>query len=176
MASKLKQRARTPDEVQIMRQFGWVAPVLTTFRERPLPGSYVPKLNAGFDIFGTSRIGEVQYATLVSAVAAIELTHTKVPVDRWRHYMTMNYQHDDAITQQVLTPGIVLSDTSGFPFVGIAGAAVTTEDRPRNVRNIVVPPLGFIGVQAGAMGAGSVLKLDVIWIEYPVGESAMNLT
>lgn len=172
-----KRQAKTPDEVQILRQFQWVAPVLTTFRERPIPGAYVPRLSPTFDIFGTSRIGEIQFATVTGAVAQIEVLHTKVPADRWRHYHTMTWEHDDAVTQQVLIPGIVVTDTSGFPFVGIEGAVLTTEDRPRAIRNVVVPPLGFLGVQTlSVLGAAARMKIVVLWTEYPVGETASNLT
>lgn len=159
--------------VPILRALEWIPLAFRAFRERPIPGSYGSEIRPTFDAFGTSRLNDVQFESFNGGVGNIEALLTQVPEGKYRHYLSLAFQHDDAAATHVLFPIIVVNENGTFPQTAI-------DDPARNgaapngewftVRNVVVPPEARIGAAVEAIGAGAQIFLRALWIEAFVGE------
>ncbi len=176
-------RRRTPAEpppspVPILRPFRWLATVLQTFRERPLPGFYNPLINPTVDTFGTEILGQqIRFDSIQGTLAGLELLHTRVPADTVRQYLTLEWFHDDlAGVLRNLSLIRVLETAGGFPQLRITPTRFLDgdgggADQQREARQMVVGmPDQFVGVSTTALGGGARLTLRMMWVDMPVGE------
>jgi hypothetical protein len=173
-----RESAYQGNEVQILRAFDWISPALTTFRERPLPGSYLPIIRPVMDVFGTSRLREVHYEQVLGGLGNVELLHGPVDSGHYRHYLSIQFSHDDAtvISREFAAVRVVTTDGGGlFPSVALSDGVPTPALRLRAERNITAPPLSWVGARAGGLDAASRITLRVLWIEFPLGESFRSI-
>ena len=160
--------------VPFLRPLEWVATALRTFRERPLPSTYTTESRPTFDLFGTSRLPEFQVETIAGGAGQIEVTGSRVDANRWRQYLSASVSHDDTTGgfTAFITFIRVVQDELGafpqFPFeesrIALAAGDVFA------VRNVSIPPGGFIGASIPAFAAGAQMTLITLFVEYDVGE------
>jgi len=175
--SDLRRRGRAG--VPFLRPFEWIAPTLTSFRERPLPSEYSTLVVPTFDLFGTSRVTEVQFETVAGTLGLTEVTLPQVEAQRYRIYLSFAFLHDDAVAQVIQAVRIVPGPGGGFPFQPLTDPArdgVAPRNQWFTARNVTVPPEGRIGALAPGLGVGSRITLRGIFIEYAVGEPHASLT
>lgn len=156
--------------VPFLRPLEWVATALRSFRERPLPGTYVTEARPTFDLFGTHAIENVQFETVAGPLAQIEVLSAAVPEGKYRQYLSMAYSHDDP-TDRLAFAERVVSFGGTFPFVPLDDLEVQVRGHWRVVRNVTVPPGGFIGAQVNSLAAAARLTLISVFVEYDVGET-----
>ncbi len=168
---------RGPSPRPFRRVFDWVANTLRPIGLSTTPTEIFPLVSPTIDLFGTSELRETQAATVLGPLAGGEVVHTRVPRGRIRVYQAMEYSHDDPIAH-VLTPGRVITSPVGpsFPFIGLRDQIAAATDVRFAVRNVTVPPQGWIGVQADAMSAGTRITLLVQWVELSLGEYLVGVT
>ncbi len=168
-----------PNPVPILRGFRWMATSLETFRSRPLPGQYLPLIQPTFDTFGTEIFGqEIGFESVQSGLGDLELLHTRIPRDRIRQYISLEWFHDDSIgAPRRLQLIRVLETAGGFPQIAIrpdrvmAGGSGNPALQEREGTQMVVGmPNQWVGVRAGDMGVGARMTLRVMWVDMPVGE------
>jgi len=162
--------------VPFLRPFDWVATALRSFRERPLPGTYITQASPGFDLFGTSRLPFYTVEVVAGGVGNLEVLGSRVAADKWRQYLSVDVRHDDTPnTHDVRFVRVVQDATLGFPEV----AFDSTELAPAihfTARNISVPPDGRIGAQLDVIGIGAQLFLRALFIEYDIGEPSGDVS
>jgi len=166
--------------VPFLKPFEWVATALRTFRERPLPSTYTTESRPTFDLFGTSRLPEYTVEVIAGTLAAIEVTGSKTPVDRWRQYLSASVSHDDG------TPGfaafltfnrVVQDPTLGFPLLPFEESRVAlSANQVLAVRNVSIPPDGRIGATIPSIAIGARLTLRTLFVEYSIGEPYGNIS
>ncbi len=162
--------------VPFLRPFDWVATALRSFRERPLPGTYITQASPGFDLFGTSRLPFSTVEVVDGGVGNIEVTGSRVATNKWRQYLSVDVRHDDAPnTHDVRFIRIVQDDTLGFPSIPFASAEIAPEIH-FTARMISVPPDGRIGADVDAIGIGGQLFLRALFIEYDIGEPSGDVS
>lgn len=162
--------------VPFLRPFDWVATALRSFRERPLPGTYITQASPGFDLFGTSRLPFYTVEVVNGGVGNIEVTGSRVATDKWRQYLSVDVRHDDTPNTHDVRFVRILQDAAlGFPEV----AFDSTELAPGihfTARNISVPPDGRIGAQVTSLGIGGQLFLRALFIDYDIGEPSGDVS
>ncbi len=147
-----------------------MAKTLTANRDAlPFPKGMTDQVNPTIDVFGSQRIGEVEVETVLGGSAQIEVFHTRVPDDRVRQYLSMEFSSDDPANVRV-RPGRIFVTAGGFPFAGMQDEVVATAGVRFSVRNFTVPPRGRAACQASAMAIGAQMTITVVWIETPLGE------
>ncbi|MEE8538827.1 MAG: hypothetical protein V3S54_03350 [Woeseiaceae bacterium] len=162
------------NRVPFLRSLEWIATALRTFREKPLPSTYFTDVQPVFDLFGSARSSEMQFATFGSLLGGIELAHARVAAGRVRQYLSMEYSHDDLVNH-VLRPGRVIDTATGFPFAAMRDGISVSDVEPLSIRNFTIGPGSRAAVQADAMGAGARLTLSLVWIEVPLGEYLQSI-
>ncbi len=156
--------------LRIERAITWISRALTANRDgNPVPAGFIDFILPNVDIFGSQRMEEVEFATVVGTLGSVEEFHTTVPADRIRHYLSMSYTHDDPVPR-FLVPGRIIPTATGFPFASFRDQVSMEPNINNAVRNIVVGPLHRIALRANAMAAGSRMSLSVLWMEMPIGE------
>ncbi len=156
--------------LRIQRAIRWMAKTLTANRDAlPFPSGITDQINPVIDVFGSQRIEELQFETVLGTLAAIEVTHGPVPDDQVRHYLSMEYASSDAAGVD-LRAGRVVPTSTGFPFAALADQVTAPANQTFAVRNFTVPPRGFAAVQATAMAAGARMTITLLWIDAPLGE------
>lgn len=162
---------KRPDvrSVPITRSFSWIRGALETFRERPLPGSYLPVIAPTFDVFGSEQIENVRTFSVVGGGGQIEVVDGPVPEGRWRFVQSMACLHTDGVSQ-IMAPIRVVPEAGFFvqqefvtdvflaPFVTLA------------VRNFAVGPGAFYGYRVLALGVLAQIGINGLFIEMDVGE------
>jgi len=156
--------------VPFLRPFDWVATSLRSFRERPLPSTYITQASPGFDLFGTSRLPEYGVEQIGGGVNQIEVTGARVAAGKWRQYLSVSVSHDDPTSRIMTLTRVVQHDILGFPALPFAASASLPAAQIFAERNISVPPDGRIGAQVAALSLGAQLFLRTLFIEYDVGE------
>lgn len=156
--------------VPFLRPFDWVATSLRSFRERPLPGTYVTQASPGFDLFGTSKVGDMAAEVVNGGLGNIEVTGARVAPFRWRQYLSISVSHDDATDRIVQLIRVIHDDTLGFPSLPWAISPLLVAGAVFLGRMVSVPPEGSIGASVPAIDLGSQLTLRSLFIEYDVGE------
>ncbi len=162
--------------VPFLRPFDWVATTLRSFRERPLPSTYVTQAAPGFDLFGTSRLPEYDVEQISGGADNIEVFGAKIPAGKWRQYLSVSVSHNDPTPRIVTLTRIVQHDVLGFPPVPFAVSASLPRFIAFPERNISVPPAGRIGAQVAALTLGAELFLATLFIEYDVGEPSGDVS
>ncbi len=167
-----------PTLVGFTRALDWIGRALTANQDAfTMPSAFWDTVSPTVDAFGSSRINEIQFAQVNGALAGIETLHTRVPADRQRLYLAMEWSHDDiGFLRPTRSVRVLTTDQMLFPAVGIQDqhtAAIAQEVFA--VRNVVVPPLGWIGVRTTGLGVGARNVIRVIWAEYPVGEYPLGI-
>jgi len=162
--------------VPFLRPFDWVSTALRSFRERPLPGTYITQAAPGFDLFGTSRLPDYAIEVIAGGVGNVEVFGAQVPAVKWRQYLSVSLTHDDVVLRRFTFNRVVQDDTLGFPSIPF-----DTSDRISNVetftaRNVSVPPAGRISASTAAIGVGAQLTLRTLFIEYDVGEPSGDVS
>ncbi len=156
--------------LRIQRAIRWMAKTLTANRDAlPFPAGITDQINPVIDVFGSQRIGEVQFEIVLGGVGNLEVTHGPIEAETVRQYLSMQYESDDAAGVN-LVAGRVVPTGAGFPFAAMADEVTAPGNRIFAVRNFTVPPLGFAAVQADAMAAGAQMTLTLLWIDTPLGE------
>ncbi len=156
--------------LRIERAIRWMAKVLTANRDAlPFPAGITDQVNPIIDIFGSQRMGELQFETILGGSAVIEVTHGPVADDEIRHYLSMEYSSDDPTAARI-RPGRIIPTDAGFPFAAIRDDVLGTAGEFFTVRNFTVGPGGFAAVQAAALAGGTQLTVTVAWIDTPLGE------
>ena len=152
-----------------------MATVLVAPRDAlPIPEGMTDQVNPTIDVFGSQRMGEVQFETILGGSAVIEVTHGPVPDGSIRFYLSMEYSSDDPAAVRI-KPGRVIPIDTGFPFAAIRDDVVGTPGSFFTVRNFTVGPGGFAAVQAAAMAVGTQLTVTFVWIETPLGEYLQSI-
>lgn len=90
------------NQVPFFRAFDWIAKSLTSFRERPLPGSYTTEVQPTVELFGSSRIPEYQVQELPGTLGSVEETLTQVADENFRLYLSFAAIHDDGVAHDLL--------------------------------------------------------------------------
>lgn len=162
--------------VPMLRAFDWVATALESFRERPLPGSYGTNIEPVFDVFGTSRVGEMQFESIDGGVGNIEALLSQVPAGRFRQYVSLAFQHDDAASAtHVIQPVRVIDFQGSFPFCPLADPArsgAAPDGQWFTIRGVTCPPGGRVGALiTGTLSAGTQIFLRSQFVEFRVGET-----
>lgn len=152
------------------RSFPWLQRTLSPTIPIVGPEVFSDALVSVVDVFGTSRLEEVQFDDVLGGLGVQEATHTQVPANRVRHYLAMQFSHDDTVLRE-LAPVMIVRTPTGFPATALRDAAQVGQNSIRGITNVVVPPLGFIGARSGGgIGVGARITLRVLWVEMPVGE------
>ncbi len=162
--------------VPFLRPFDWVATALRSFRERPLPSTYITQASPGFDLFGTSRLPEYQIELIGGGVNQIEVTSARVPATKWRQYLSASVSHTDGTSRIFTFTRVVQHDVLGFPFLPFDSSPSLPANQIFAVRNISVPPDGRIGAQVAALTVGAELFLRTLFVEYDVGEPSGDIS
>ena len=159
------------------RVFDWVSVALTPLGLTITPTEILPVVSPTFDLFGSSQARLTQAATVLGTLGAIEVVHSRVPIGRVRVYQAMEYLHDDPTTH-FLTAGRVITTPPGpsFPFTGLRDQVRALTGDRFAVRNVTVPPQGWIGCQANGMAAGTRITLRVQWVELSLGEYLVGIS
>ena len=171
----VKEVGKNP--VPFLRPLDWVATSLRTFRERPLPSTYTTEAVPTFDLFGNARIENVQFEEVLGTLGDIEVTSAKVDPTEYRYYLSFTFQHDDLVSRR-LQPGRIIAN-SAFPFVAIADEAREGVAPPNiifTIRNVTVPPEGRLAARVEAIGGGSRITLQSLFIDYKIGEPTGDIT
>ena len=162
--------------VPFLRPFDWVATALRSFRERPLPGTYITEAAPGFDLFAMSRVGEMRAELINGGLGLVEVTGARVARDKWRQYLSVSVSHDDATSRQMTLTRVIQDDALGFPILPFAVSAVLAAGLTFQERLVTVPPDGRIGATVPAIAVGSQLFLRSLFIEYDVGEPSGDVS
>jgi len=163
--------------VPFLRPLEWVAVALRSFRERPLPGSYTTEAVPVFDLFGTSQLPNYTVENVDGVLGALEVTGGRVPTDRWRQYLSVSVRHTDIVAREVQMIRVVEDPTLGFPSLTFAVSRILLDPgRVMAERNVSVPPDGRIGAAVVAMGGGSRLVLNTLFIDFQIGEPYGNVS
>lgn len=162
--------------VPFLRPFDWVATALRSFRERPLPGTYITQASPGFDLFGTSRVGSMVAEVANGGVGNIEVTGARVSALRWRQYLSVSVSHDDVVSRVIQLNRVIQDDALGFPILPWAVSESIAAGVLLLGRNVSVPPDGRIGATVPAIAAGAQLTLRSLFIEYDVGEPSGDIS
>ena len=179
MSDAIPVRDVTDPPVPMLRSFEWVSRAFESWRERPLPGAYGTVVQPVFDVFAASRIADMAFESAAGGVGNVEAYFDPVPDNRWRHYTSVAFQHDDGASTHVLQAARVLATPGTFPFAPLgdpknSGAAANgiwyTE------RNIGVPPGGRVGAMVEAIGAGAQIFLRGTYIELDIGEPFQSIS
>ena len=154
------------------RAFPWVQRTLRPIVPIVGPDVVADTLLPTFDVFGSQRMEEVQFEGILGPLGAFEATHSRVPAGFIRHYLCMQYSHDEPATVHELIPVLIVTTPAAtFPAVALKTRELVNQNSICAIRNVVVPPLGFIGARVdGTLGPGARLTLRVLWVEMPVGE------
>ncbi len=156
--------------LRISRAIRWMAKTLTANRDfLPFPEGMTDQINPVISVFGSQRMGEVQFEVVLGGVGNIEVTHGPVENDTVRQYLSMQYESDDAAGVS-LVAGRVIPTATGFPFAAMQDQVVAPANQIFAVRNFTLGPGSFAAVQATAMAAGAQMTLAVLWIDAPLGE------
>jgi len=159
--------------LRIERAIRWMAKTLTANRDAlPFPVGMTDTLNPVIDVFGSQRMGEVQVATVQGDLGGLEVFHTRVPEDRIRFYLSMEFDSDDAGigAPRRVRAGRIFATAAGFPFAGMQDEVLATAGEFFAVRNFTVAPGAFAACRANAMGGAARMTITVVWIETPLGE------
>lgn len=162
--------------VPFLRPFDWVATSLRSFRERPLPGTYVTQASPGFDLFGTSKVGEMAAEVVNGGVGNIEVTGSRVRPIRWRQYLSVSVSHDDVTDRVIQLVRVIHDDLLGFPSMTWAISPLLGAGDVFVARMVSVPPDGRIGAAVPAIAAGAQLTIRSLFIEYDVGEPSGDVS
>lgn len=141
-------------------------------RSAPAAGldSYWTDISPVVSIFGTARLDEVSFADVSGTLGQVEATHTQVPENTVRHYLCMQYSHDDGASARFLAPVLIVGDPTGFPACALDDAESVISGQLRAIRNVVVPPRGFIGARISTIGVGARIILRVVFVDLDLGE------
>jgi len=166
------------NRVPFLRPLDWIATALRTFREKPLPSTYLTDAQPVFDLFGNARIEQVQFEQVNGVLGQIEVLSSETPVNKYRLYLQMAYRHDDIVSrvsfaERTITQPIPIG---GFPFAPLDDSETQVALFWRVVRNATVPPLGRIGAQVDALGGGARITLLSLFVEMDVGEPHGDIT
>lgn len=161
--------------VPFLRPFDWVATSLRSFRERPLPGTYVTQAAPGFDLFGTSRVGEMKAEVVNGGVDNFEITGSKVSALKWRQYLSVSVSHDDGTDRVITLTRVIQDDALGFPILPWAVSESLAMGLTFIGRMVSVPPSGRIGATVPAISLGNQLFLRALFIEYDIGEPSGDI-
>ncbi len=162
--------------LRIERAISWMARALTANRDgNPVPAGIIDFILPNIDIFGTQRMEEVQFATVVGSNGSVEEFHTAVPSDTVRHYLSMSYVHDDPISRFLL-PGRIIPTATGFPFATFRDQLEMPPNLNFAVRNVMLGPGQRIAIRSNAMAAGSKMSLTVAWFDMPSGEYTTGIS
>jgi len=162
--------------VPFLRPFDWVATALRSFREKPLPASYITQAAPGFDLFGTSRVTEMVAEVVNGGVDNVEVTGSRVSPLRWRQYLSVSVSHDDATDRIVALTRVIQDDALGFPILPWAISEPLAAGEVFAGRMVSVPPAGRIGATVPAISLGNQLFLRALFIEYDIGEPSGDVS
>lgn len=162
--------------VPFLRPFDWVATTLRSFRERPLPSTYITQASPGFDLFGTSRLPEYGVEVITGALGALEVFGARVATDKWRQYLSMSVSHDDVVALRMRLNRVVQDDTLGFPTLPFAVSLPFPAGTIFAARNASVPPNGRISGTVRVLNPAARLTLETLFIEYDIGEPSGDVS
>jgi len=160
------------NRVPFLRPLEWIAVALKSFREKPLPSTYLTDAQPVFDLFGNARIEQVQFDQVDGPLGDIEVLTAPTPANKYRLYLSMAYKHDDPVSRLSFAERVVSvpAPIGGFPFAPLDDMETQVTDIWRVVRNATVPPLGRIGAQVDVIGLGARITLLSLFVEMDVGE------
>ncbi len=160
------------NRVPFLRPLEWIAVALRSFREKPLPSTYLTDAQPVFDLFGNARIEQVQFEQVNGTLGQIEVLTSQTPANKYRLYLSMAYMHDDIVSHVSFAERVISVPVpiGGFPFAPLDDSETQVPLFWRVVRNSTVPPLGRIGAQVDAMGGGGRITVVALFTEMDVGE------
>ena len=162
--------------VPFLRPFDWVATALRSFRERPLPGTYITQASPGFDLFGTSRFPEYGIEVVAGGVGNLEVFSARVAAGKWRQYLSMSVSHDDVVNRIMRFNRVVQDDALGFPAIPFEVSLALPAGAIFTARNASLPPDGRISGSVLAIAVGAQLTLRTLFIEYDIGEPSGDVS
>lgn len=165
---------------RFLRSFPWISRALDPVGPGGQPVATTDVLATTLDVVGTSHLDRVLFVelrpTLAPGIGALEASHTRVPADAVRFYLSGEWWHDDPAGPFRLRPGrIIQSDdpfTPQFAFAAFGSMELIADDFHVAVGSFVVPPLGFFAVQAdpGLTTPGTRIFARLTWVDVPLGE------
>jgi len=162
--------------VPFLRPFDWVATSLRSFRERPLPSTYITQASPGFDLFGTSRLPEYEVERIFGGPNQLEVFGSKVPARKWRQYLSVAVSHDDTTPRVFTFSRVVQDNVLGFPAIPFSASELVAKSLVFTARNISVPPDGRISAKITTLTLGAEMFLQTLFIEYDVGEPSGDVS
>ena len=142
--------------LRIERAITWIAKALTANRDaNPTPEGVLDVILPSVDIFGTQRIDNVRFESVLGALGDIEVVHSLVPIGFYRHYLSMEYEHN-AVVPTLLTSGRVVAQPviPFFPYAMMQSEGVVGATVPGVIRNFLVPPNARAAARVTALGGG----------------------
>lgn len=162
--------------VPFLRPFDWVATALRSFREKPLPASYITQASPGFDLFGTSKLPDYGIEVIAGGAGNLEVFGARVPARRWRQYLSLSVSHDDVVDRIMTLNRVVQDATLGFPAIPFEVSPALPTGLVFTARNASVPPDGRVSGSMPVIGAGAQLFLRTLFIEYDIGEPSGDVS
>lgn len=160
-------------QVPFFRAFEWIAKSLTSFRERPLPGSYTTQVQPTLELFGSSRISEYQVEEQSGTLGSIEETFGEVAAENFRLYLSFAAIHDDPTAHDVLFMRVMPTREGTFPVLSYRVFPQLANGEWAATENILVPPEGRIGVtvrRPTSMNPASRITIEALFIDFLIGE------
>lgn len=181
-------------EFVFRRSFSWLQKALEPISPASFPTAVGDSLIPTLDIFGTSRLGEVQVEQVLGDPAGLEVTHDAVASGRARYYLAAAYWHQQDGNQFAhLSAGIVYAAEGlpSFPFVPfsdllarvesgtagvaarsgrVAGTANPPLENTQVLRGLWVGPGSRFAVRAGSLVNPQRLGFRVAWVDLALGE------
>lgn len=180
-------------EFVFRRSFPWIQGALQPISPASFPTAVFDGVIPTLDLFGTSRLGEVQVEQVLGDPGGLEAVHDPVPQGVARYYVCANYWHQQDVTQFVfLSAGIVYRNpgTPAFPFVAftgtsaeegptvgtpwkrgrVLGTANPPFEQTQVLRGLWVGPGSRFAVRAGSIVNPQRLGFRVAWVDLALGE------
>lgn len=155
--------------LRIERAVQWIARTLSANRDaNPNPEGVIDQILPVIDVFGSSRADQMQVASVSGALGNVEVFHSPVPAGQVRHYLSMEWSTDDAGRR--IRPGRIIPTAAGFPFAGMADEQAINAGEFQAIRNFTVGPNSRAAVTADGLGLGNRIRLELVWVEVPLGE------
>lgn len=159
------------------RSFSWFREILNPISVGGPPTISTDVLNPTMDAFGTNRYSEVRAVQVNGGFNIPEIFHTRVPQNRIRFYLSTEYWTNSPTVINLRLGRIITQSVGGpgFPFMGLRDEHQNVDVNQRFAfRNMLVPPLGWMALQASGTLNGN-LFMRVVWIEMPLGEYIHNV-
>ncbi len=160
----------------IRRALDWIGRAFDTRGPRRAPQEIADQYRPTFDVFGTSRLGEMRQETINLTQGGIpgaaELAHSVVPQGFWRMYFSMELWQNNPVSQILSLARIVPSaGPPAFPIARFTSEFAAAQDIRIAFTFQQVGPGSFLALECRLLAAATTINLNMVWLELPLGES-----